>query len=135
MKTFTKMRFQVLIVFSIIAKASLLDGGFQCVPKKVFHLNNDQRIALTLIQNTETFTFFRKNTVNFTLEHKKSTQKQHKYSFWNNVFKEQFYDVVFQFLEKFQELVHRVFQKICFYRRLQIGLYDTHVLVQISVKK
>ncbi len=69
------MRFWVVIVFSIIVKASLLDGGFKCVPKKVFHLYHDQRIALILIRNRETFTFFRKNTVNSTLEHKKGTQK------------------------------------------------------------
>jgi hypothetical protein len=77
----------VLIVFSIIVKASLLDGGFKCVPKKVFHLNHDQRIALILIRNTKTFTFFRKNTENSTLEHKNSAEKQHKYSFWNNILK------------------------------------------------
>jgi hypothetical protein len=49
----------VKIRFSIIVKASLLDGGFKCLPKKVFHLSHDQRIALLLIRNTKTFYEFR----------------------------------------------------------------------------
>jgi hypothetical protein len=56
--------------FSIIVKASLLDGGSKCLPKKVFHLSHDQRIALLLIRNAKTFNeFLRKNTENSTLEY------------------------------------------------------------------
>ncbi len=47
------MRCQSIFRFSIIVKASLLDCSFKCVPKKVFHLSYDQRIALLLIRNTK----------------------------------------------------------------------------------
>jgi hypothetical protein len=65
-KTCTKMRFWSILRFSIIVNASQLDCSFKCVPKKVFHLSYDQRIALLLIRKYENVSpTSRKNTKKF----------------------------------------------------------------------